>query len=96
MEPAPRTHTVTLPSWMAERLFACYYGAGPRFHEDQPMARIAEPPTDAPPQAPVRVDPPTIPANLQSMPPTITGLVGGGKLIPRGVAARKPRPDDKG
>lgn len=91
---SPRVTTVTLPSWLAERLFDCYYGAGPRYHEDQGPrpARTHTPettPSDGSPAARL-VDPPTIPPNMHSQPPIIEGLALGGSMVPKGAAARRP------
>lgn len=93
MEQAPtRSHVVQVPSWLFERMAACYYGVGPRFHADEPLPRLREPEVNPKTQGKQLVKPPTIPPNLQSLPPTITGLVGGGRLIPRGVGAPKAAP----
>lgn len=93
-ESKPRPPSVVLPVHLAEKLFACYYGSGPR-HNQSPEAAVreiaSEPATEpTPPHVPTRLE-----GDMFTGQPTLLSQNPPG-FIPRGAAAAALRPPMKG
>lgn len=86
MATPPRPAEVTMPVWLAERLFSCYYGVGPRANEDphhvplpeiipqpptQPFTQPSTQPFTAPTPTPTRTAHDTPPPGVQTIPPNL-------------------------
>lgn len=86
--PTPQGSGVWLPMALADRLFACYYGRGPRHASAQePTEEEPETPT-APPSPPVDFNPATAtpsPIDLTRLRAAVGAPAG---FKPRGVAAQ--------
>lgn len=81
MATPPRPAEVTMPAWLAERLFSCYYGVGPRANEDPrhvPLPEVIPQPTSSPQPSSSPAQPPltrtahdTPPLGVQTIPPNL-------------------------